>query len=108
MIDIYFIEQKHRYRIKALGHADYAPTGYDIVCAAVSTLLQAYGNYIQKLKKTRKITILEIKYEPGDIDIDALDVCDSIKDLYLMTMEALEDIGETYVGYIKFHYNEKI
>ena len=40
------IEIKDRY-IKISGHSGYAPTGSDIVCAAISTLSQATFNYLE-------------------------------------------------------------
>ncbi len=60
------IEVKHTDgRIKVSGHAGYAPHGQDIVCAAVSTLVQ---NMVLSISE---ITTDEIQYDmrPGSAEI---------------------------------------
>ena len=106
MIDIYLTEKNIRYGIKAVGHADYAPKGQDIVCAGVSTLIQAYGNYIEQLAEYDKVRPLEIKLDDGDIFVDALDIKHNIKHMYRMVMSGLCDLAAMYPENIKMHFNE--
>lgn len=47
-------------RISVEGHADYGPYGQDIVCSAVSTLLQTYIESVANLSSD------EIKYSIGE------------------------------------------
>ncbi|MBF1170764.1 MAG: ribosomal-processing cysteine protease Prp [[Eubacterium] sulci] len=56
MITIY--NSKHRISVE--GHADYGPYGQDIVCSAVSTLLQTYIESVANLSSD------EIKYSIGE------------------------------------------
>lgn len=107
MIDIYFYEKNIRYGIKAVGHAGYAPKGQDIVCAAVSALLQAYGNYIDQLAEYEKVKVLEVKLDEGDINVEALDTRHNIKHMYRMVMSGLCDLACMYPGYITAHFNEE-
>ena len=106
MIDIYLTEKNIRYGIKAVGHADYAPKGQDIVCAGVSTLIQAYGNYIEQLAEYDKVKILEVKLDEGDINVEALDTKHNIKHMYRMVMSGLCDLAAMYPENIKMHFNE--
>lgn len=48
MISILFDDEN--LEVKADGHAEYAPKGYDIVCASVSGLIENYRLY-EKNKK---------------------------------------------------------
>lgn len=106
MIDIYLTEKNLRYGIKAVGHADYAPKGQDIVCAAVSALLQAYGNYLDQLAEYDKVRPVEIKIDDGDINIDAVDIKHNIKHMFRMVMSGLCDLAAMYPENIKMHFNE--
>ena len=47
-------------RISVEGHADYGPYGQDIVCSAISTLLQTYIESVANLSND------EIKYSIGE------------------------------------------
>ena len=104
MLEVTFFERNHRYSIAAKGHAEYGPYGQNIVCAAVSVLLQSYGNYLENLDRYNKVKVLEIKYEDGDIKVEALDTTDRIKDLFLMTMGGIEDVYNAYPGLIHLNY----
>ena len=104
MLEVTFFERNHRYGIAAKGHAEAGPKGQNIVCAAISTLLQAYGNYLMRLEEYSKVKTLEIKYEDGDINVEAIDPTDRIKDLYLMTMLGIEDVYDAYPGLIHLNY----
>lgn len=106
MIDIYLTEKNIRYGIRAVGHADYAPKGQDIVCAAVSALLQAYGNYIDQLAEYDKVKALEVKLDDGDIYVDALDTRHNIKHMYRMVMSGLCDLAAMYPDNIQMHFND--
>jgi uncharacterized protein YsxB (DUF464 family) len=104
MIKIKFFERKHRYAISTTGHAEYAPKGWDIVCAGVSALMQSYGNYVTDHENARSWKVLEARLEEGDSNVEVIDADDSIKELFYMTMEGLEDIQKAYPGNITIEY----
>lgn len=47
MIKVIFISNDEGIFVKAKGHANYAPTGQDIVCAGVSALICSLGLYAE-------------------------------------------------------------
>ena len=53
---------KHKIRVK--GHANFGPKGYDIVCAAVSSLVNTTLNSLKSFKKS------EVIIKDGDVTID--------------------------------------
>ena len=103
MIEIKYYEKNGRYAISAKGHAGYAPEGQDIVCAAVSGLLQSLGNYILDHADESGWQVLEVKFEKGDLNIEALDAFKDgmLRYFYKITIEGLADIAETYPGNVK-------
>lgn len=103
MIDICIkVNQKIRC-ITAKGHAEYAPHGQDIVCSAVSTVLQGLGNYLKSTDKFYNIKILDVKYEPGDICVEFLNNSknNKIDSVFDYVEETLKDLEATYPEHIK-------
>ena len=101
MIDIDIYKKNHRYAIRATGHAMYAVHGKDIVCAAVSTLIQAYAFYLRD--KQDGIKILEIKLDSGDLNVEYLDHNDIYITNFEMIVAGLDAIKESYHGYLKIN-----
>lgn len=62
MIDVSVRKDK----IQVSGHANYAPIGQDIICAAVSTLTQTLIKSIEDLTDDR----IQYSISPGRVDID--------------------------------------
>ena len=54
-----------RENIKIRGHANYAPSGQDIVCAGVTALTQALISSIEGLTKDK----IQYDIKPGRVDI---------------------------------------
>lgn len=61
MIDVSFT----RGHISITGHAGYAPSGQDIVCAAVSTLTNTFLQAIEELTEDN----IQYDISPGTVDI---------------------------------------
>ena len=108
MITVKFYHYKHRYAITTSGHANYAPYGQDIVCSAISALVQSYGNYIQDKEQYKSWKVLEVKLDEGDTNVEVIDTMDNVKDLFYMISEGIEDIKKAYPGYISLEYNPDI
>ncbi len=65
-----------RIRIRAEGHAGWGcknglPEGHDIVCAAISILLQTAAQRLMDLEAERKVLLLKMQLNPGNVDITA-------------------------------------
>ena len=107
MIEIKYFERNNRYAISLKGHADYAPHGQDIVCASVSSLVTALGNYILEHFAEQKWIVLEVNLDTGDSNVEILDESgnDVAKNLYHLVYEQLQDIAELYPINLKIFEN---
>lgn len=95
MIIIKFEESQ----ITVSGHAKYAKKGEDIVCSAVSTLIQFFAEIIKKEKKgiyVKKQGYLKIKIDQKD---------DYISKTYDYIIEAIKTISEEYPDNLKVEVN---
>ena len=75
--------------IRAKGHAGYGDSGTDIVCSAISILLQSLVEYALE-SNTLEITKLLLSEGNADIDIIGESEC------FEMTLIGLEMLAETY------------
>ena len=55
MIKVEMMQTDKGYSVAASGHADYAPKGQDIVCAAVSVLLQTLANKVEEAARQKQL-----------------------------------------------------
>ena len=51
MIDVAFTQEKGTLKLTVRGHADTAPKGQDLLCAAVSSLVLTAGETVRLLEK---------------------------------------------------------
>lgn len=78
--------------IKIEGHAHYAEAGRDIVCAAVSALVQTL------IQSVEELTADQIKYsmQPGTVDINFRDLSEHAQLLVNSFFVGLEMIASGY------------
>lgn len=50
------------------GHAGYNP-GNDLVCAAISQLVYTFAQIVYQGEQDKKLTVGEVKLDPGDVSI---------------------------------------
>ncbi|MCQ2792610.1 MAG: ribosomal-processing cysteine protease Prp [Bacilli bacterium] len=92
MIEVSYSKRK----IEIKGHANYAPKGNDIVCAAVSSLLTTAINSLKGFKKS------EIRIKGGEATIDIKHKVDRDDQTRLeMLITGLKLISKKYPKYIK-------
>ena len=48
-IDFYYDKSHRRLRLTVCGHAGFAPIGQDIICSAVSFLVQTLAEYVKNI-----------------------------------------------------------
>lgn len=88
--------------IRVSGHANYAPSGSDIVCASVSTAMYLSANLLVKVNKDNeftedeKATIMELKITHND-DMSMI-IVDNLLGL-------LKNLEEDYPKFIKIKEN---
>ncbi len=106
MINILICKQNHNIiSIKVSGHSGYSVAGNDIVCSAVSTIMQATANGLTELVRVHpKITI---KDDIPLMEIDITNIADDNSAQYdkvqLLMQNAtlnLKDIAKSYMKYI--------
>ena len=100
------IKKKGKYiqTIEAVGHSGYAESGKDIVCSAVSTLMQSLILGLEKvLKITPEVEVDEnvpiIKVQVS-LDMDE-DMMSHVQVLMKSTRLGLKDIADSYPKFIK-------
>ena len=69
MISVSFSTADEAVRVKAIGHANTAPFGQDIVCAAVSALVCTFAAVLQQAKEMGKLISLEVYLRNGEAEI---------------------------------------
>ena len=69
MIEAGFFKEDEGFRVIVRGHANYAPRGQDIVCAAMSVLFLSMTTYISSLEEVRsRVCRLERGYAEFECD----------------------------------------
>lgn len=89
--------------IRMLGHANSAPRGEDLVCAAASTLITSLVEYMAENED--KLTAFECKLDSGDAYIKAVPT-DAFTELcegaYAIALTGFALLESTYPEYILF------
>ncbi len=101
----FFIENEHIVKVRAKGHSGYAESGGDIVCAAVSALVQTAYLAIKDLG-------CEIAYVRDDdkalFEFDTRDIPDKARHDAQVILRALcvgtEDLRSGYPQFIKTEF----
>lgn len=100
------IKKKGKYiqTIEAVGHSGYAESGKDIVCSAVSTLMQSLVLGLKKVLKVEpdvemdeNIPIIKVQIS---LDVDE-NMMSHIQVLMKSTRLGLKDIANSYPKFIK-------
>ena len=102
-----FTDSRKQYRgFSVLGHAGYADSGYDIICASVSVLSINTVNAIEKF--TQDDITVNVDENSGLLSMTFDDTVSSESKLLVDTMIlGLEDIVTSYGDtYIKISYKE--
>ena len=83
--------------ISVHGHAGYAPHGQDVVCAAVSTLLQALCLSIYKLTQDQ----VKADFKPGNAVIEYGNLSESGKLLVDSFFVGVKMIADEFPDYVR-------
>lgn len=91
----------HKITIK--GHANYDKTGKDIVCAAVSVLVESFADTAVFLDDDRA------RVEPGDVSIEyeCAPYDDYVHGITDMLMNGLEGLENTYPEHVNVEETER-
>lgn len=83
------------------GHAEYAPRGSDIVCAAVSALAQGATSTLEQLKHLG----VKVKVEDGKLTCTVDNPGIDSQAILLMVKVSLEQLEDQYGNYVRVHQN---
>ena len=103
MINISITKRKNNIiAIEAKGHSGYAEEGSDIVCSAVSTLIQALANGLTEVVKVKAqvfidetVPIMQVALLKEDVTMEQVQV------LMKTTVLALKEVANGYSKFIK-------
>jgi uncharacterized protein YsxB (DUF464 family) len=88
---------RYKDRITIEGHSGYAPIGQDIVCAAVSVLVQTLIQSVESLTTDR----ITYDMQPGKVDIKFWCLSDPSKVLIDAFFIGIKGIAEAYPDNVK-------
>lgn len=94
MTRIEYTRSSEGLHIRAKGHAGHGVSGTDIVCAAISTLLQSLTEYALE---SSVLEVVSLTLNEGDADI----TIKGDSECFDMTIIGLEMIAETYPDNVK-------
>ncbi|MBR6778879.1 MAG: ribosomal-processing cysteine protease Prp [Clostridia bacterium] len=102
MINILIIKNKQNIiTIEATGHSGYAEAGSDIVCSAVSTLMQSLANGLTEIVKASVKVIVDEDIPHMSISLQGADKMQQSQILMQTTALALKELKDGYSKYIK-------
>jgi uncharacterized protein YsxB (DUF464 family) len=84
--------------LTVIGHANYAEYGKDIVCAGVSTLVQALVSWIEE--NSWKVECISIDPKDGEVIISC-EGGEEIAAVFNMTTLGLEQIANSYPDHVQ-------
>lgn len=88
---------QHKDKISIRGHANYAEHGKDIVCSAVSVLVQTLIQSVENLTADR----IEYSMSPGTVDIKFWSLSDQSKVLIDSFFIGIKGIAEAHPANVK-------
>ena len=96
MIQIFASHHDGRYFVEVRGHADHAPEGHDVVCAAVSALLHTLAASVESIE----IEARYIKMEKGHGIIRVCRESDVLNTLFTQIMLGFALVAHRYPAHV--------
>lgn len=100
MVMIHLEKISDRYNIWASGHANAAENGKDIVCAAVSTLIQSF---ILMADEDERVDVLVSDEDAKEGLLHAIVAGHGLESAWSMLDLGLQSIIEQYPDYVRFY-----
>lgn len=90
--------------ITARGHADYAPVGADIVCAAISALLQTLACSAEEMRTGAKITA----FEAGNFKLEYEHLSETLSVLIGAFIIGVQGVAEAFPENVKVNIEQAL
>lgn len=102
MINIEYEKHGNIEELCVTGHADYAPIGKDIVCAAVSSIVYTLKIALEKAEKNEKALLLRCKLNEGCAVLIFNTLSAETSAIVNALIDGLKAISDSYPDYIRF------
>ena len=111
MINILILKdnQKNIKFIEATGHSGYAEVGQDIVCSAVSTLMETLANGLTEIVKAQAKVVVDEEVPHLSVTLTETDMekCKYSQVLMKSTLQSLKQVANEFTKYIKIKEMQK-
>ena len=97
MIRIMYDRVRHELIVE--GHADHDAKGKDIVCSAVSMLVNTLGRTIKDMKHEKKLKKAYVRIEPGYAELRCKPIKSFKPNLTLILDSSFKTLGALQTGY---------
>ena len=104
MINILIVKSKQNIiTIEATGHSGYAEQGQDIVCSAVSTLMESMANGLTEVVKANAKIVVDEEMPHLSVSLNETDIekCKNAQVLMQTTALSLKEVAKGYSKFIK-------
>ena len=96
---------KTQYTVKAEGHAGAGKYGSDIVCAAVSVLMQTLANEVEEAARARLLALGVVAHGDGWMKVEVMPnddgTCDMVEAWVKFVQDGLDAIAQSYPDHVQ-------
>lgn len=99
---------KTGYEVKAKGHAGAGKYGQDIVCAAVSCLMQTLANEVEEAARARLVALGAVAHGEGWMKVEVTPTCEScdmVEAWVELVQDGLDALAESYPENVELEVN---
>ena len=104
MINVIVIKEKQTIKtIEATGHSGYADEGSDIVCSAISTLMEMLANGLTEVVKAQVNVVVDEKIPHLSVTLNETDIekCKQAQVLMQSTLLGIKGVAQEFSKFIK-------
>ena len=96
---------KTQYTVKAEGHAGAGKYGSDIVCAAVSVLMQTLANEVEEAARAELLALGVVAHGDGWMKVEVMPntggTCDMVEAWVEFVQDGLDAIAQSYPDHVQ-------
>ena len=95
---------KTQYTVKAEGHAGAGKYGSDIVCAAVSVLMQTLANEVEEAARAGALALGVVAHGDGWMKVEAMptdSICNTMEAWVEFVQDGLDAIAQSYPDHVQ-------
>lgn len=104
MINVTFVDEGNKLSLRLEGHAGYAETGKDIVCASASILAYTVAQFVLEAERRDETEICEVRLESGEAIVSCEAKGDALKEMqkmYSFAKRGYQLLANSYPQYVR-------